>query len=211
LRADAERNRERIMQAARRLFATEGLGVSMASVAREAGVGKATLSRRFATREELINAVFTDRMDGYVAAIRTALADPDPWHGFVGFIEAGCAMQAADRGFAAVLRKRFPVCTVVTGDAERLARHLHELRGKVDFVISGLPLLLFTAARKARVLQQALTMLGRGGCIHQFTYGGRCSVGRALLARYGLRARLLGVAALNIPPAFVYRLTRIDD
>ena len=113
--------------------------------------------------------------------------------------------------FAAVLRKRFPVCTVVTGDAERLARHLHELRGKVDFVISGLPLLLFTAARKARVLQQALTMLGRGGCIHQFTYGGRCSVGRALLARYGLRARLLGVAALNIPPAFVYRLTRIDD
>lgn len=113
--------------------------------------------------------------------------------------------------FAAMLRRRFPQCTVVTGDAERLARHLQGLRGTVDFVISGLPLLLFTAARKARVLQQALTMLGRGGCIHQFTYGGRCSVGRVLLARYRLRASLLGVAALNIPPAFVYRLTRIDD
>lgn len=113
--------------------------------------------------------------------------------------------------FAALLRGRFPSCEVVAGDAERLARHLHGLRGSVDFVISGLPLLLFTAARKARVLQQALTMLADGGCIHQFTYGGRCSVGRALLARYGLRASLLGVAALNIPPAFVYRLIRTDD
>jgi AcrR family transcriptional regulator len=72
LRADAERNRERIMQAARRLYATEGLGASMASVAREAGVGKATLSRRFATREDLIAAVFTDRMDAYATAVARA-------------------------------------------------------------------------------------------------------------------------------------------
>ncbi|WP_410612548.1 TetR/AcrR family transcriptional regulator [Amycolatopsis sp. lyj-109] len=108
LRADAERNRERIMAAARRLYATEGLGVSMASVAREAGVGKATLSRRFATREDLINAVFADRMDDYAAAIAEALADPDPWHGFTRYLESICAMQAADRGFAAVLAMSFP-------------------------------------------------------------------------------------------------------
>ncbi|UUU28616.1 TetR/AcrR family transcriptional regulator [Streptomyces sp. CA-210063] len=50
LRADAERNRDRILAAARRLYATEGLAASMASVAREAGVGKATLGRRFVTR-----------------------------------------------------------------------------------------------------------------------------------------------------------------
>jgi AcrR family transcriptional regulator len=108
LRADAERNRERIMAAARRLYATEGLGVSMASVAREAGVGKATLSRRFATREDLINAVFTDRMGGYAAATAKALTDPDRWRGFTRYIEAICAMQAADRGFAAVLTMTFP-------------------------------------------------------------------------------------------------------
>ncbi|PAZ11230.1 TetR family transcriptional regulator [Streptomyces sp. SA15] len=108
LRADAERNRDRILAAARRLYATEGLGVSMASVAREAGVGKATLSRRFATREELINAVFADRMDAYAAAVTEALADPDPWHGFTGYIHAVCAMQAADRGFADVLTMTFP-------------------------------------------------------------------------------------------------------
>lgn len=108
LRADAERNRERILTAARRLYATEGLGVSMASVAREAGVGKATLSRRFATREDLINAVFADRMDAYATATAEALADPDPWHGFTRYIHTVCAMQAADRGFAAVLTMTFP-------------------------------------------------------------------------------------------------------
>ncbi|MDQ1042507.1 AcrR family transcriptional regulator [Streptomyces sp. V4I2] len=74
----------------------------MASVAREAGVGKATLGRRFATREELVNAVFADRMDAY------ADADPDPWHGFTGYLHAVCAMQAADRGFADVLTMTFP-------------------------------------------------------------------------------------------------------
>ncbi|MEU1984024.1 helix-turn-helix domain-containing protein [Nocardia sp. NPDC019395] len=53
LRIDAERNRERILAAARRLYTREGLAVPMAAVAREADVGKATLSRRFATREDL--------------------------------------------------------------------------------------------------------------------------------------------------------------
>ncbi|PSK93604.1 TetR family transcriptional regulator [Murinocardiopsis flavida] len=108
LRADAARNRDRILAAARRLYATAGLGVPMAAVAREAGVGKATLSRRFATREELINAVFADRMDAYAAAVTTALAEPDPWHGFTRYIHDICAMQAADRGFADVLTMTFP-------------------------------------------------------------------------------------------------------
>jgi len=108
LRADAERNRCLILSAARRLFAAEGLGVSMASVAREAGVGKATLGRRFATREELVDAVFADRMDAYADAVAEALADPDPWHGFIGYLHAVCAMQAADRGFADVLTMTFP-------------------------------------------------------------------------------------------------------
>ncbi|WP_449351977.1 TetR/AcrR family transcriptional regulator [Streptomyces shaanxiensis] len=108
LRADAERNRCRILAAARHLFATEGLGVSMASVAREAGVGKATLGRRFANRDELVNAVFADRMDAYVDAVTEALADPDPWRGFTGYLHAVCAMQAADRGFADVLAMTFP-------------------------------------------------------------------------------------------------------
>lgn len=127
LRADAERNRDRILAAARRLYAAEGLGASMASVAREAGVGKATLSRRFATREELITAVFADRMDAYAAAVTQALADPDPWHGFTGYIEAICAMQAADRGFADVLTMTFPAAKALEARRAEAYNRLLEL------------------------------------------------------------------------------------
>ncbi|MEU5599990.1 helix-turn-helix domain-containing protein [Streptomyces sp. NPDC020298] len=108
LRSDAERNRERITVAARKVFARDGLGASMASVAREAGVGIATMFRRFPTKEELVDAVFIDRMDAYADAVAVALDDPDPWHGFVGYIETACAMQAADSGFADVLTTTFP-------------------------------------------------------------------------------------------------------
>jgi AcrR family transcriptional regulator len=108
LRKDAERNRCRIIAAARRAYSADGLGVSMAAVAREAGVGIATLFRRFPTREDLIAAVFEETMDAYAAAIETALADPDPWHGFTTYIETICGMQADDRGFADVLSMTFP-------------------------------------------------------------------------------------------------------
>jgi AcrR family transcriptional regulator len=119
LRKDAERNRERVLAAARQAYAEAGLEVSMAEVARRAGVGIATVFRRFPTREDLIGEVFADRMDAYLGAITTAIADPDPWRGFTGYIEAVCAMQAADRGFAAVLTMTFPT-----------ARALEDKRGR---------------------------------------------------------------------------------
>ncbi|PQP14507.1 TetR/AcrR family transcriptional regulator [Rhodococcus opacus] len=106
-RADAERNRERILTAARKLYASEGLDISMAAVAREAGVGKATLFRHFTTPQQLIDAVFADRMDTYVDATTQALADTDPWHGFIRYITSVCEMQARDRGFADVLTLTF--------------------------------------------------------------------------------------------------------
>ncbi|WP_018636398.1 TetR/AcrR family transcriptional regulator [Parafrankia elaeagni] len=154
LRADAERNRERILTAARRLYAAEGLSVSMASVAREAGVGKATLARRFATRDELINAVFADRMDGYAAAGAAALADDDPWRGFVGYVEAVCAMQAADRGFAEVLTMTFPAARALErrraeaydNFVELVARAQHSGHLRDDFTSEDLVILLMANA-----------------------------------------------------------------
>jgi AcrR family transcriptional regulator len=154
LRADAERNRDRILAAARRLFAGQGLGVSMACVAREAGVGKATLSRRFASREELINAVFADRMDAYAAATAQALADPDPWRGFTGFIETVCAMQAADRGFADVLARSFPAAKAVEarraeayeGFLAIIARAQESGHLRADFAADDLVILLMANA-----------------------------------------------------------------
>ncbi|MGI3226784.1 TetR/AcrR family transcriptional regulator [Streptomyces sp. GTA36] len=108
VRSDVERNRGRILAAARTVFGRDGLGASMASVARETGVGIATVFRHFPTKEALVAAVFSDRMDAYADAVATALEDPDPWHGFTGYIEAACAMQAADNGFADVLTMTFP-------------------------------------------------------------------------------------------------------
>ncbi|SEH02616.1 DNA-binding transcriptional regulator, AcrR family [Nonomuraea solani] len=154
LRADAERNRDRILAAARRLYASDGLGVSMACVARAAGVGKATLSRRFASREDLINAVFADRMDAYAAATAEALADPDPWHGFVGYVQAVCAMQAADRGFADVLAMTFPAAKALEerrdeafhGFLELIARAKASGHLRADFTDQDMVILLMANA-----------------------------------------------------------------
>ncbi|PAZ14054.1 TetR family transcriptional regulator [Streptomyces sp. SA15] len=108
LRSDAERNRGKIIAAGRTVFGRDGLNASMASVAREAGVGIATILRHFPAKENLVAAVFSDRMDAYADAVAVALDDPDPWHGFIGYIETACAMQAADYGFADVLTTTFP-------------------------------------------------------------------------------------------------------
>ncbi|WP_062794926.1 TetR/AcrR family transcriptional regulator [Williamsia muralis] len=108
LRRDAERNRAALMCTARQVFAERGLNVSMAEVAREAGVGIATLYRRFPTRESLLVNVFDDKMTIYVDAVNAALAQSDPWRGFCDYIERVCAMQLGDRGFANVLTMTFP-------------------------------------------------------------------------------------------------------
>lgn len=130
LRSDAERNRERITAAARKVFARDGLGASMASVAREAGVGIATMFRRFPTKEELVDAVFIDRMDAYAEAVAAALDDPDPWNGFVGYIETACAMQAADSGFADVLTTTFPTAKALERRRNEAYEGMVELIGR---------------------------------------------------------------------------------
>ncbi len=103
LRRDASRNRERILEAARELFAERGLEVTMDEIARRAGVGVGTVYRRFRRREEIIEALFEQRMEDYLALAEQSLADPDPWHGLVGFFAHGLAMQAADRGLKELL------------------------------------------------------------------------------------------------------------
>src|SRR5450631_3595228 len=99
LRCDAERNRSRLVAAAHEVFAEQGLQAPMIEVARRAGVGIATLFRRFPTRDDLITATFAETMTDYARAIDAAVADPDPWQGFCGYVERVCAMQAHDRGF----------------------------------------------------------------------------------------------------------------
>ncbi len=98
LRRDAERNRGLILDSARALFAERGLAVSLDEIARHAGVGVGTVYRRFPSREQLIDALFQERLAEIVALAEDALAGDDPWLGLTGFIERALERQAADRG-----------------------------------------------------------------------------------------------------------------
>lgn len=108
LRADARRNQERILVAARAVFAERGIDAPMATVARRAGVGVATLYRRFPTRDALVRAAFTQQMATCTRAFTDALADPDPWQGFQRLIETVCELQREERGFPAAFVAAFP-------------------------------------------------------------------------------------------------------
>jgi AcrR family transcriptional regulator len=87
LRADARRNRDRVLEAARTAFASEGSDVSLDEIARRAGVGAGTVYRHFATKEALFEAVVFDRMGELVEEARSLLGDPDPGLAFSSFIE----------------------------------------------------------------------------------------------------------------------------
>ncbi|WP_210604155.1 TetR/AcrR family transcriptional regulator [Brevibacterium oceani] len=99
LRADAAHNRARIIAAARQLFADRGIDVPMTAIARRAGVGAATLFRRFPDRRSLIDEVFSTQITHCESVLDDAAADPDPWHGFCTFVEELGQMQVEDRGF----------------------------------------------------------------------------------------------------------------
>lgn len=119
LRSDARDNRDRILEVARELFADRGLDVPMAAIARRAGVGAATLYRRFPTKESLITEVFADQFSACAAVVDEAVAAADPWRGFCAAVENICAMQIADRGFSAAFLATFPKAVDVTGERHR--------------------------------------------------------------------------------------------
>jgi len=108
MRKDAELNRERIVEAARATFSEQGVDAPLEDIARRAGVGIATLYRRFPTREALIEAVFAELLQSFVVAAERALEAEDAWEGFSGFVLQMAEQQARDRGVKDVLMKRSP-------------------------------------------------------------------------------------------------------
>ncbi|WP_246038219.1 TetR/AcrR family transcriptional regulator [Saccharothrix texasensis] len=108
LRVDARQNRDRIIASAREAFAAEGLDVSMTGIARRAGVGVATLYRRFPTKEALVREVFAEQLEACTGEVHRAAQDADPWRGFCRVVEKLCEMQARDRGFSAAFLTAFP-------------------------------------------------------------------------------------------------------
>lgn len=108
LRKDAALNRQRIVEAAERLFAERGLDVSVETIAEAAGVGIGTVYRRFPNRELLIDAIFQRNLDQMVGLAQRAAANPDPWEGLVGFLLAALKMEVSDRGLGQLLADLVP-------------------------------------------------------------------------------------------------------
>jgi AcrR family transcriptional regulator len=150
LRADALQNRNRIVEVARELFAVRGLDVPMAAIARHAGVGVATLYRRFPTKGALITEAFADQFTKCMSIVDEALADPDPWRGLSAGMEKLCAMQAVDRGFSAAFFANFPDAVdierlhnrAVQGMGELIRRAKASGRLRPDFALEDVTLIL---------------------------------------------------------------------
>jgi AcrR family transcriptional regulator len=154
LRRDAAENRERIISAARDVFAEKGLRASIEEVARRAGVGIGTLYRRFPTRPELITCAFAAKMQDYADATEEALGFDDPWQGFCWYVERLCEMQAGDHGFTDVLTMTFPSSAEFEAVRDRtfvrfrvLTRRAKRSGGlRPDFSTEDLPLILMANA-----------------------------------------------------------------
>ena len=127
LRADAERNRGRILDAAAELVSKRGLSVSMDDIADHAGVGVGTVYRRFPDREDLVDALFEVKfLELYGLAVK-AEAYEDAWEGVKFFIEKGAEVHAFDRG----LRE------LILGGAKGKEK-IREVRGKLSEPIGRL-------------------------------------------------------------------------
>jgi AcrR family transcriptional regulator len=99
LRADARRNRERIMVAARAVFADKGSEAQIDDVAKRAKVGVGTVYRHFPTKEALVDAVVREGFEEIAGYAREALELEDAWEGFEALIWRSAERNAADRGF----------------------------------------------------------------------------------------------------------------
>jgi AcrR family transcriptional regulator len=87
LRADAQRNRERVLEVAQAVFATEGLDVPIDDIARRAGLGIGTLYRHFPTKQALFAAIVHDRMSRLADQATTLADDPDPARAFFALVD----------------------------------------------------------------------------------------------------------------------------
>lgn len=106
LRADARRNHEAILAAAKKLFADQGLDAQMPDIAKKAKVGVGTVYRHFPTKDDLIGALAAERFERLAEKAREGIDVEDPWEGVCEFVRFAANLQAEDRGLCEVMGSR---------------------------------------------------------------------------------------------------------
>jgi len=120
LRADAARNRERIVAAAMEVFAERGLDASTADVAARAGVGEATLFRRFPTKDDLVTAIIGVQFEESAELAESCLSDEDPWRGVERFLYGMAERAAVDHGIAGAAKEKCVASPTLAGERRRI-------------------------------------------------------------------------------------------
>lgn len=163
LRRDAERNRRRIIAAAREVFRDRGVEATLDDIAHHAGLGVGTVYRRFRNKEQLIEAMFADRLDEVAELGRLALTEPDPWDAFVSYLWRSSALFTEDRGLrqvslhagygqdqVAMARDRLIGVAVQVVRRAQLAGRL-----RADFELTDLPVMFKMIGSIPEYIQQA--------------------------------------------------------
>jgi AcrR family transcriptional regulator len=148
-RADARRNRERVLLAARETFAADGLDAQVDDIAGRAQVGVGTVYRHFPTKESLVEAVALDGYEETCAIARESLELEDPWQAFSDFMWRGARLRRNDRAQCEIHSTRPDVMRRVAGDKRELLGLVGQLieRGqragviRADLSASDMPLL----------------------------------------------------------------------
>ena len=158
-RADAVRNRQRIVEAATTCFAEQGTNVQMQDIARAAGVGVGTLYRHFPAKTDLLRALAQDFFNHLVEVGRSVMEEEtDPKTAFAKFLERGAARQARNRALHDVMATDGELMRVVAADKDELWEVVTELvtRGqeagalRKDLLPQDVPMMACTLARVMR-------------------------------------------------------------
>ncbi len=162
-RADARRNRRKVLDAAKRLFAERGLDAPMDEIAAAAGVGVGTVYRHFPNKEDLLEALVEYHFSALAEAARASLGIADPWEAFADFMHRSARLMVENRGVSEAMDQRRTMCDAAASKAE-----LVELSGALlerakeagavrpDVVQADIPNLLCGLGRATAVREEAL-------------------------------------------------------
>jgi AcrR family transcriptional regulator len=164
LRADAQRNLVRVLDAAREVFAEHGMDAPVAEIADRAGVGVGTIFRRFPTKDDLLVAVVEQRTEQMIEAADVALASSDPGAALRKFMETAAAMHISDVGWCDVggtdlfdrdgIRELTDVLVGKVGEVLTRAQTSGQVRSDVRAL--DIPVLLMAVAKSGLMLEDAV-------------------------------------------------------